>query len=291
MKDIILGNQGFRLPENWQEVDRRLLPRLLRLLYVLPETGETYHELLRISLGYTPRQWGRLMNHFLGPDRSDAQREASALALADTLNQIGWMWRADLTVRPFASVTAGGEQEWLVFEENFRSMSFGEMTDAYIHAQAYIKQLEAGDRRLDLLIATIARPERAGDYANDPAWNGDRREDYNPHLSTRRAELAGLVPWEQKIGLLMYFIGSAKDFMARFDIWADDGAAPPTEESFPGQSLLKNQHLLSEKGVFGTMKETKAENVYEIFQFLEEHHQDLKQAAAEQAAAERHHQT
>lgn len=283
MQEITLSGQVFKLPENWQEVEYKQLPQLLRCLYVLPESGSTYHEIIRICLGYSQKEWKKLMQRFYSRKRTPEQIDQTTEALQVVLSLVSWMWKSELIVPPFKSIQVNG-QRWLLFEEGLKSMSFGELTDAYIHAQAFVKQLVEGEERLNLLVATVCRPERSGDYLQDPEWNGDEREEYNEHIVRRRADqLTGILSTE-KILVLVYFLGSVKDFFSYFDLVDDDGFAPPVPEEFPGQSLVKNQHLLSQKQVFGSMENTKKANVHEVFQFLEEHHKDVKAEIARSKA-------
>ncbi|WP_254561800.1 hypothetical protein [Dyadobacter diqingensis] len=283
MQEISISGQVFQIPENWQEVESKRLPELLKNLYVLPESGSTYHNILRIVLGFTPKQWKKLMQQFFGAKRSEEQKDQSTEALCQLLNLVSWLWTSELTTEPFRKFRVDG-QYWHLFEEGFRSMTFGEMCDAYIHAQAFIKQLVEGEERLNLLVATICRPERAGDYDSDPSWNGDTRENYNEHLSRRRADLLKDKYMEEKVLVMVYFLGTVKNFFSYFDLFDDDGSSPSVPEEFPGQSMIKNQHLLSQKQVFGSMDATKSANVHEVFQFLEEHNKDVKAEIARHKA-------
>jgi len=274
MQEIALNGTVYRLPESWDEVERHKLPGLLRNVFVLPESGSTGHHILRTVLGYSERQWARIMDNLFGRRSTADNRAASSAVLAELLRMLSWMWKGDLTAQPFESFKVDG-QEWLLFTESFRSMSFGELSDAYIHAQAFIKQLVEGEERLNLLVATVCRPRRKGSYARDPDWNGDDREEYNEHIAQLRAKQLQGRYFEQKVLVLVYFLGSVKNFFSYFDLF-DTGGRPPAPEEFPGQSLIKNQHLLSEKAIFGTMAQTKKANVHEVFQFLEEHNKDVK---------------
>lgn len=275
MHAITINGQVYELPETWQEVEPKQLPELLRMLYVMPENGSTYHEILRILLGYTPKQWTKLMKNFFGPKRSEEQLDQSAQALQSILGVVSWMWKADLTVAPWPGFVVNGAQ-WLLFEGSFKSMSFGELSNAHINAQAFIKQLVEGEERLNMLVATICRPEMKGDYKNDPAWNGDPREPYNEHIARHRSEQIKGKYVKEKILVLMYFLGSLKEFFSFYDLFESDATGPPTLEEYPGQSMIKNQHLLSEKHIFGGMAATKTANVHDVFQFLEENRKDIK---------------
>lgn len=280
MHKVTINGKTVQLPQNWIEAAgldslRGCFAELLETLYVYPASGATYHHVLRIMLGYSQPEWKKLMRHFFSDSRSQEQRDQSSEALAELLGLVSWMWKEELTVAPFQSVQVEGEP-WLMFGDGFRSMSFGELTDAYIHAQAFIKQLVEGEERLNMLVATVCRPEKQGDYRVDPKWNGDAREEYNEHIATVRAgKLKGKL-FPAKILVLVYFLGAAKNFFSYFDLFDSDGSGPPQAEEYPGQSMIKNQHLLSGKAIFGTMSETKKANVHEVFQFLEEHNKDVK---------------
>ena len=283
MQQVVISGQVFKLPENWQEVEYKNLTELLRNLYVLPESGSTYHTILRIVLGYDKKQWKKLMQHFFGAKRTEEQKNQSTEALTQVLNMVSWLWTSELKKAPFEKFKVNGEY-WHIFEEGFRSMTFGELCDAYIHAQAFIKQLVEGEERLNMLVASVCRPERTGNYKKDPNWNGDSRENYNEHIAVQRAKLLEGAYMEEKILVLVYFLGTVKEFFSYFDLFDSDGSTPPVPEEFPGQSMIKNQHLLSQKQVFGGMKETKMSNVHDVFLFLEEHNKDVKAEIARHKA-------
>ncbi|MPR36557.1 hypothetical protein [Salmonirosea aquatica] len=275
MKEFLMNGRKHSFPENWTEVPKAQLPEVLKLVFVEPESGSTYHELLRVLLGFSGYQWRKQMRHFFGASRSEEHKVASTEALAELLRPLHWMRTDELTVPPFASITVDG-QPWLLFEPGLATMSFGELTDAYIHAQAFVKQLVEGEERLDYLVATVCRPALPERDRQAPEWNGDPREFYNEHqVRARAVRLRGRFA-EQKVLALVYFMGSLKDFYAHFDIFESGESGPPRKEDYPGQALIKNHHLLAEKQIFGNMAATRQANAHEVFQFLEEHHKDVK---------------
>lgn len=286
MKQIFLNKKSYELPENWIEVPKVQLPDLLTQLYALPESGTTYHTLLRLTLGYREKEWEKLMRHYFSFKLTEEQREANAEVLAEVLRLISWMWKEELTIKPFESIPLEGIA-YLLPDENFLTMTYGELSDAYIHSRAFVEQLVEGEERLNLLLATVCRPERKGKYADDSSWNGDRREPYNEHIARQRVKVWEAAPYDQKIIVLMYFLGTLKHFLSLFDIWQGDGSGPAPEDEYPGQSWIKNQHLLSEKHIFGGMKDTKSANVHEVFSFLEEHSKDIKQRIAMEKAQQK----
>lgn len=275
------------MPETWIEVPKVQLPDLLTQLFALPESGTTYHTLLRLTLGYHEKEWAKLMKHYFSTKLSEEARQDNAEVLAEVLRLISWMWKEELTIKPFESITLE-EKQYLLPDENFLAMTYGELSDAYIHSRAFVEQLVEGEERLNYLLATVCRPERKGDYVADAgSWNGDRREVYNEHIVRTRLKLWEAAPYDQKIIVLMYFLGTLKNFLSLFDIWQGDGTGPAPEDEYPGQSWIKNQHLLAEKHIFGGMKDTKAANVHEVFSFLEEHSQDMKRKIALEKAQQK----
>ncbi|GGM81861.1 hypothetical protein GCM10010967_12050 [Dyadobacter beijingensis] len=285
MTEIFLNDKCYKLPENWTEVNPAQLPELLTLLYVYPESGGTYLEILRTILGYPPGLWKKLMCHYFAGHRTEEQHEENAQALQGVLGQISWMWQGELTVCPLPEGFDVDGTRWVLFEEGFRSMSFGELTNAHINAQAFIKQLVEGDERLNMLVATVCRPRRSGNYMDDPDWNGDHREQYNEHIARHRADLIKDGYIKEKILVLMYFLGTLKEFFSFYDLFDSDATGPAPTEDYPGQSMVKNQHLLSEKHIFGGMNATKSANIHDVFQFLEEHKKDIKEQNQRNQAA------
>lgn len=290
MKQITLSGKNYALWESWTEVPAATLTQVLRLLYVEPASGKTYHEILRIALGYKSNEWKRLMRHYFGWERTEQQRESNAEVLADALNHLKWMWTQELTVKPFKSLEVNNQTFWLP-DDDFLTMSYGELTDAYIHARAFIEQLVEGEERLNYILATLCRPERLLDKFQRNAqldnWDGDKREPYNEHTARLRVKLWETVEYADKIMVLMWFLGTLKVFIERYQVWDEEEIGPPLEDEYPGQSWLKNQHLLSEKHIFGGMAATKKANVHEVFTFLEEHKKDLiAKRKAEKRAAE-----
>jgi hypothetical protein len=291
MKQISLNSKSYQLPETWEEIPKAILPDLLTQLYAMPESGTTYLTLLRLTLGYREREWTKLMAHYFAFKLDETQREANAEVLGEVLRRISWMWKQELTTKPFESITLEGSDrrtvDYLLPEENFLTVSYGELSDAYIHSRAFVEQIVEGEERLNYLLATICRPERKGNYADDSSWNGDKREPYNEHIARSRVKVWEAAPYDKKIIVLMYFLGTLKNFLSLFDIWQGDGAGPAPEDEYPGQSWIKNQHLLAEKHIFGGMIATKAANVHEVFSFLEEHSKDMKQKIALEKAQQK----
>ncbi|GAB4047076.1 hypothetical protein [Spirosoma litoris] len=274
MQEINFNGQAKTLPENWKEVKPEHLPRLLQLVYFTPDTPEKFHHLLQILLDMGGKQWRALMRKHFGPGIRKKVKEANAIVLHELIHQVRWMSKELTTEKPFPLLQY---KEWslLLPEEDFLTMSFGELSDAYIHFLVWIKQLVPGDTHLDLLVATICRPERTGEYWLEPNWNGDKREPYNEFMAREMAKKLSGLELSQKQLVLLYFAGNMHKVLARYELFDGEGGDP---EEYPGQGWLKNQHILAEKGIFGTMQQAKEANLHDVLLFLEENKKDIKAA-------------
>jgi len=270
MQTIHLAGQAYQAPQAWNEVDPERLPQLLQLVYFTPDTAEKPHLLLQLGLNIRPKAWTTLMQIHFGPKVGKKARAANAVVLHTLLHQFRWMQTEPIHQAPFSHLEASG-QKLLLPEADFLTMSYGELTDAYIHFLVFIRQLVRGNEHLDLLVATLCRPKRAGDYWNAPDWNGDHREPYNEFTAKERAKHLATVSPGHKMAVLLFFAGNLQRVLARYEIFQGDGEP----EQYPGQGWVKNAHLLAKKQVFGTIDQTKAANLHDVLLFLEENKKDL----------------
>ena len=274
MRQIDLDGVRYNLPESWDEIDSERLPRLIELVYLIPESGKMHHALIQLALNIRPKVWKKIHQKHFGPNLSATVRRKNAEVLQHLVTLLSWLWKKPMDKRPFESVSPNQEQ-WLLPEEGFKTMSFGELTDLYIHLQAFIQQTVAGDERLDYLVATACRPEHQGNYQTDPAWNGDRRESYNEFIVRERVKLVAKLEFPIKMAVLLYAASTIKSVMAQYNLFDDSDKSDGTGEAYSGQGFIKNQHLLAEKGIFGNLRQTQEANVHEVLLFLEEHRADL----------------
>jgi hypothetical protein len=68
MLEIELSKEKFQIPENWNEVPVKRLPKLLEAVFVAQATPETYHQILRLTLGISDTTWGRFCYHYFRKD-------------------------------------------------------------------------------------------------------------------------------------------------------------------------------------------------------------------------------
>ncbi|WP_020603140.1 hypothetical protein [Spirosoma spitsbergense] len=272
MQPIQLDGQAYELPERWSELDPERIPQLLQLVYFAPATPESFHEKIRLVLGLRKKAWLKLMQKHFGPTVGKRAKEANALVLHTLKSQLRWMETEPIQEQPFASLELDFGHTWLLPETGFLTMSYGELTDAYVYFLVWIRQLVKGDEYLDLLVAAICRPARAGDYQSAPDWNGDHRELYNEFTAKERAKLLATLEPGHKMAVLLFFAGNMEHVLARYELGGGEAGEP---EQYPGQSWIKNSHLLATKGIFGNLEQTKAANLHDVLIFLEENRKDI----------------
>lgn len=293
MTRIELDGVHYNLPESWDEIDTVRLPKLIELVYLVPESGRLYHTLLQVSLGIRPKAWQKIHQRHFGPKLSANVRRKNAEVLQQIVSMLAWLWTVPMDRQPFTHINVDGAgfdgHSWLLPEPDFMSMSYGELTDVYIHLQAYIQQITPGEEELDYLVATVCRPRRARGYTASPDWNGDHREPYNEFVVRERVKLVTGLPFTTKMAVLLYVASTIKNVMGKYALFDDtaenSGSSGSAGEAYTGQGFIKNQHLLAEKGIFGNMKQTQQANAHEVLLFLEEHRADLlaKQQAQQTA--------
>ncbi|GAB4050406.1 hypothetical protein [Spirosoma litoris] len=272
MLTIEFAGSSYQLPESWSEVDPERLPQLLQLTFFTPPTPDSFHETLRLTLGIRQKVWKKLMQTHFGPGVGKKAKQANAVVLHTLKHQLRWMQKEAIHKQPFATLELDFGHTWLLPETDFLTMSFGELTDAYIHFLIWIRQLIQGDEHLDLLVATLCRPARTGDYQAAPGWNGDHREPYNEFNAKERAKLLAAIEPGLKMAVLLFFVGNLEKVMGRYELSGGEAGEP---DQYPGQAWVKNSHLLAAKGIFGNLDQTKAANLHDVLLFLEENRKDI----------------
>lgn len=272
MLDITLDGQPYKVPQGWHEVDPNVLPQLLQLVYFAQGTPDALHERIRLTLGIRAKAWKKLMQTHFGPAVGKKKREANAVVLHNVLHLLRWMKTDPIHQQPFRALPEMDfVPELLLPETGFLTMSYGELTDAYIHFLVWLHQLVTGDEHLDLLVATLCRPARDNAGLSSPTWNGDHREPYNEFTAKGRAKALAAMEPGYKMAVVLFFTGNMRNVLERYEIFGGEGEP----EQYPGQGWVKNQHLLAEKGIFGNIDQTKAANLHDVLLYLEEHRKDV----------------
>lgn len=287
MRIITFDGINYQLPESWEEVNAERLPKLIELIYLMPVSGKMYHALIQQALNIKPKAWKKLHKRHFSPKLPDWVRRQNAEVLAQLVSWLSWMWLKPMNKQPFAELIVD-KHAWLLAEPDFMSMSYGELTDLYIHLQAYVEQTVPGEERLNYLVATACRPRRARGYTTDPSWNGDHREDYNEFIVRERVKLVAKVDQKKRIAVMIYVASSIKTLMSKYELFGSSSNSSSQEEpeAYGGQGFIKNAHLLAEKGIFGNLKQTQQANVHEVLLFLEEHRNDFLKQQSERRPAD-----
>lgn len=86
------------------------------------------------------------------------------------------------------------------------NITFGEYRQAWMYFEMYIDT--RNDNALDLLVATLYRPERTGYEVlkTSATFDGQRSEPFNANLTQRYAALLADVPFWQKYIILLWFL-------------------------------------------------------------------------------------
>ena len=278
---IDLDGVRYTLPERWAEVPPERLPRLVELVFLTPQSGVMHHALIQLALNIRPAVWRKLHQKHFSPRLAPGVRRKNAEVLHQLVLHLSWLFTEPMDKPPFAEINVG-YTPWLLPEAGFVSMTYGELTDVYIHLTGFIDQQPAGNERLDYLVATACRPRRHRGYRQEPDWNGDPREPYNEFVVRDRVKLVAGLDFATKLAVLLYVASTIKTILSRYALFeetapTDTGPAP----AYLGQGFIKNQHLLAEKGIFGNLKQTQQANLHEVLLFLDEHRAD--QLARQQA--------
>lgn len=278
MRSIELDGVAYQLPQQWSEIKPDQLPRLIRLVYMTPENGAMYHQLLQALLGIHPKVWKKIHRRHFGPGLPPQVRQKNAIVLHDLLGLCKWVWETPMNQQPFAQIDVDGVA-WLLPEADFATMSYGELTDLYVHLHAYIEQTEVGEGELDYLVATACRPARPADELTRVDWNGDGREAYNEFMVRQRVKRLGTIQFEQKMTVLLYVASTIQTVLGRYRLFDAPAPGEPASsgDEYIGQGFVKNAHLLAEKGIFGTLRQTQQANAHEVLLFLEEYRADQRQ--------------
>jgi hypothetical protein len=275
MQIIEIEGKAYNFPTCWDDLKKKDIPDMIELVFLRGETGQTYHELLRIAMGATSLQYAQFCKRHFSKTLPEKVREANGVVLHELFMQLAWVYEQPMNILPFESYNHN-YTEYILPDPDFYAITFAELSDAYIHMQAYVKQVIAGDERLNLLVATLCRPKRQGEMT--PDWNGDHREPYNEFISKERSKEVAKWPDVIKVAVLIYYAACLQKMLGGYDIGGDSSGG---EEDYIGQGFIKNQHLLA-NGIYGTLDNVKKANAHEVLLALHENKKDAIEARKRQ---------
>lgn len=282
MRKIELDGVTYHVPSGWEEVDPNRVPHLIELVYLTPESGKMIHALIVTALNIPPKKWKQLHKKHFSRKLSDGVRTANAAVLVEIMGYLNWMYTQPMEVQPFEFIQIG-DDKCVLPEPGLITVGYGEFTDSYMHLEAFTRQLVPGDERLNYLVGTVCRPVRtAPGYMNDPGWNGDHRVPYNEFGVRARLKDIEAMTYADRLAVLLWITGQIKKVLGGYSLFDSSGStdknggARAITEEYPGQGFVKNAHLMAEKGIFGTLKQTQESNLHEVLQFLQEHQADIQ---------------
>ncbi len=275
MKQIVLNNENFIIPSNWAEIEESLFPKIIEKAFGANIIASKL-EIVRILLKISKREWAVFNEHFFGSQLSSKRIEENTDTMQALIRQLNWIWEEPLSKQPFKSIRTDKDELFLP-QEDFETMSWGELQDALVYYEAYVKQVEEGDKYLNLLLSTICRPKQKEEEWLSANWNGDYRVAYNEFHAKMRADDFKSVPFEKKMPILLFFAGTVKTIFNRYEIFSSkQNEDTDSTEEYPGQNFEKNTHLLAEKGIFGNYDQTRQKNCHNVLIFLEENKKDIE---------------
>lgn len=158
--------------------------------------------------------------------------------------------------------------------EALTDISFIEYKDAHTAFAEYTKSQK--DEYLNKLIAALYRPGKVFLFIRKlfPGFNGKSRQIYNPNRPGK-LERIGKLPFSLRYGVYVFFAG-CENFLRTGKITADDteislevlykkiSGIDEDESGAPGLGLTGILFKLAESGVFGNIKETANQNLYDV---------------------------
>lgn len=240
MHDLTINGRGYQVAESWNELTRRQLLRIIRVL-LMPMDPQAIkmrilHELLPLPTGLF-------------------------FALEDS--QITWLLRLAGFVTEEATLTRNLLPEIrLPILKTYRWQQLHGPADRlgnlvmaeFIFTESFFLAWHHSQNQdyLDNLIAILYRPQREGYDPASPDYKGDRREDFNPHLFEKRAQ-----SWVKhlskpvKMAVLYYYAGCRQALIDQYpEVFGGEETGGPASAS-PLRDMLHD--LPNDK--FGTIDE------------------------------------
>ena len=158
--------------------------------------------------------------------------------------------------------------------DEFSNLSFGEYVDALHYFTEYTETKDLDN--LYRLMATLYRPKKSFHFIRRylADYNGDIRIDYNEHHVEARAKKFRHLYFGAVYGFYLLFASFQKYLVTAKIYWQGkelnlsilfDGKDEEPKSDIPGIGLKSILYTLAESGVFGSIKELRTENAWEVF--------------------------
>jgi hypothetical protein len=259
MKQYWLNEQTHQMPQAWRELSDKQVLRLAPYLYADRSDAHSRLAVLKILQPQLKEKTLRRMS----PE--------DVLALT---NLTEWIWSAPMDQCP---VTCFEHQKvrYLLPEPVFENCVAIEYLMANHHFRQFARPKPAAGA-LELLVATLCRPEKKDLDVLDPEWDGDRRQKYNSKVTELRAKELATLPVATKIVVLQYYVASQRAFHERYKELYKKKKPGERQASAGDFGLLGVVHDVAGEGLFGDFERTCLTNVHTLFFHLLKGHREAK---------------
>ncbi|WP_400194045.1 hypothetical protein [Hymenobacter sp. B81] len=260
MESLRLGKTAYQVPSTWNELTRRQLLEVVRVLYG-PENA--LPRKLRLLSVLTGAPLSLLISF---PGVQVVQLYALTDFVFDNDHRL---------TEQLLPVVRTGLLTWAGPRSSFRNLLFGEFifADTYFRAWATGRSAEA----LDLFLACLYRVPVRGLSPRDPRWRGDRRVPFNEHRLEYYARQLKPLPDDVKLAITTWYRGCRgqleREFPEVFDVHEEDAHQHKQHAGDWGRVLRKLSG-----GAFGTLEQTALQHTRTILAEMQDAARDYERA-------------
>jgi hypothetical protein len=269
MDTLTVEGKPHQVASSWEELTEKQLLELVPVVFCRAESHGSRLAALRLlipSKALSKKQFKRLTTE----------------QLYDLFRMVDWLWQSQPSGAQMREFSHRGVT-YLLPEPNFSYVVGIEyaMADTYFNRFTRVKKAGSPGgkdpdlKALNMLVATLCRPQAAGLNRQDPEWNGDPREKYNAAIAETRAAAFRDLPLSIRVIALQCAIGGfrqlTKQYKAIFEKTEGEagppgGAASPASGS--GNNYVEMLFDLAESQVFGDWEKTCFTPIHTLFAYL-----------------------
>ena len=205
MHTIKINGKRLKVKSSWTELSRKELSKVFAIKFSV----ETLTIIQKLQILVIISELTDRIISVLTPDQAHR-----------ILNLIRWVWRDNLTERPFNFITAGKVKYYLP-ADGFADTSAGEIAMFNIYNLQFLNQASVNEEtRLQIfytILAQLCRPERKDleTFRNSIEWNGDKREPYNSAKADEISEVLKKVPMAELMAIYQWLMTVNNAFLER----------------------------------------------------------------------------